>query len=73
MSMQNYGKSMLRLKLPQPTINDNLTNTIHEKLMTVKSKNRELTIKMLNLQATIAKNNSSSRRSKYESQYTRNM
>ena len=40
MSINSFGESMLRLKLPQPTINDHFASTIYEKLLTVKNKNR---------------------------------
>jgi hypothetical protein len=57
LSLQNFGESLVRLRLPKPLHDENLSSTIYEKLLAVKAKNHELTIRLLNLQAGLAKQN----------------
>ena len=57
---------MLQTRLPRPKNDENLNATIQEKLMTIKLRNQELITRVLNMQATLAKQNFSNKRSVHE-------
>ena len=57
---------MLQTRLPRPKNDENLNATIQEKLMTIKLRNQELITRVLNMQATLAKQNFSNRKSVHE-------
>ena len=57
---------MLQTRLPRPKNDENLNATIQEKLMHIKFRNQELITRVLNMQATLAKQNFSNRRSVHE-------
>ena len=69
MCFQNFSDSLARTKLPQPFYDQNLNSTIMEKLLSIKDKNQKLKIRVLNMQATLAKQNSNSRKVTYEKKY----
>lgn len=73
MCNQNFEGSLLKIRLPKPTRDDNLASTIYEKLMTIKAKNHDFQIKLLNIQATLSKQLSNSRRVSQQQQYQETM
>lgn len=73
MCNQNFAGSFSRIRLPKPTRDDNLASTIYEKLMTIKAKNHDFQIKLLDIQATLSKQLSNSRKLNQQQQYQETM
>lgn len=73
MCYQNFGNALTTTKLPNPVRSDNLTTTIYEKLMAIKSKNLEFQIKLLNFKATLAKQYPKKRQTTYQQKYAETM
>lgn len=73
MCHRNFEDSYARTRLPQLTNDDNLNNTIYQKLMQIKARNYDNKIKLLNLQATLAKQCCNNRKVTYEKKYQETM